>query len=85
MLLKKNNYSIRLNSLAKSILSTKWPGRIEKIVFKNKFIIFDGSHNLSGAEKLNDCPMANKIRPLTILGMLNNKNIEVLIETKKKY
>ena len=84
MLLKKNNYSIRLNSLAKSILTTKWPGRIEKIVFKNKFIIFDGSHNLSGAEKLNDYLMANKIRPITIFGMLNNKNIEGFLSKLKK-
>ena len=84
MLLKKNNYSIRLNSLAKSILTTKWPGRIEKIAFKNKFIIFDGSHNLSGAEKLNDYLMANKIRPITIFGMLNNKNIEGFLSKLKK-
>ena len=75
ILLKRNNYPIRLNSFAKSILTTKWPGRIEKIVFKNKFIIFDGSHNLSGAEKLNDYLKVNKIKPLTIFGMLNNKNV----------
>ena len=75
ILLKRNNYPIRLNSFEKSILTTKWPGRIEKIVFKNKFIIFDGSHNLSGAEKLNDYLKVNKIKPLTIFGMLNNKNV----------
>ena len=84
ILLKRNNYSIRLDSLAKSILMTKWPGRIEKINFKNKFIIFDGSHNLSGAEKLNDYLKTNKIKPITIFGMLNNKNIEGFLSTLKK-
>lgn len=83
ILLKRNNYSIRLDSLAKSILMTKWPGRIEKIIFKNKFLIFDGSHNLSGAEKLNDYLKANKIKPITIFGMLNNKNIEGFLSTLK--
>ena len=37
--------------MRKSILTTKWPGRIEKLIYKNKIIILDGSHNLSGAEK----------------------------------
>ena len=83
ILLKRNNYSISLNSFAKSILTTKWPGRIEKIVFKNKFIIFDGSHNLSGAEKLNDYLMVNKIKPLTIFGMLNNKNVKGFLSILK--
>ena len=83
ILLKRNNYSISLNSFAKSILTTKWPGRIEKIVFKNKLIIFDGSHNLSGAEKLNDYLMVNKIKPLTIFGMLNNKNVKGFLSILK--
>ena len=83
ILLKRNNYPIRLNSFEKSILTTKWPGRIEKIVFKNKFIIFDGSHNLSGAEKLNDYLMVNKIKPLTIFGMLNNKNVKGFLSILK--
>ena len=43
IVLKKNNYNIKINSLGKSISNTKWPGRIEKIKYKNKIIIFDGS------------------------------------------
>jgi dihydrofolate synthase/folylpolyglutamate synthase len=73
MILKENNYNIKLNSLGKSIYNTKWPGRIEKIKFKNKYIIFDGSHNLSGAEKLNKYLHESKIRPNVIFGMLNSK------------
>ena len=74
IILKKNKYNINLKSLEKSIYNTKWPGRIEKIKFKNKFIIFDGSHNLSGAEKLNEYLNENNIKPNVIFGMLNNKN-----------
>ncbi len=73
IVLKKNNYNIKIHSLEKSICNTKWPGRIEKIKFKNKIIIFDGSHNLSGAEKLNQYLKENGIRPNIIFGMLNNK------------
>jgi dihydrofolate synthase / folylpolyglutamate synthase len=73
IVLKKNNYDIKLNSLEKSICNTKWPGRIERVKYKNKIIIFDGSHNLSGAEKLNQYLKENNIQPNVIFGMLNNK------------
>ncbi|MFL2543812.1 MAG: bifunctional folylpolyglutamate synthase/dihydrofolate synthase [Alphaproteobacteria bacterium] len=74
MVLKGNNYTIKLSSLGKSIYYTKWPGRIEKVKFKNKYVIFDGSHNLSGADKLNKYLKETNIRPNVIFGMLNNKN-----------
>lgn len=73
--LKKHNYNIKLNSLSKSIYLTKWPGRIEKIKFKKKYIIFDGSHNLAGAEKLNAYLKESSIKPNVIFGMLNNKKV----------
>ena len=84
MLLKENNYNIKLSSLGKSIYNTKWPGRIEKVKFKNKYIIFDGSHNLSGADKLNEYLAENKIRPNVIFGMLKNKNAFDFLSIIKK-
>ena len=84
IILNKNNYSIKLNSLGKSIYNTKWPGRIEKVKFKNKFIIFDGSHNLSGADKLNQYLNEIKIRPNVIFGMLNNKKAFEFLSILKK-
>jgi len=84
IILKKNNYSIKLNSLDKSIYNTKWPGRIEKLKFKNKYIIFDGSHNLLGAEKLNEYLEEEKIRPNVIFGMLNNKKAFEFLTILKK-
>jgi len=82
--LKKNKYNIKINSLGKSISNTKWPGRIEKVKFKNKFIIFDGSHNLSGAEKLNQYLKDNNIQPNVIFGMLNNKKAFEFLSIIKK-
>ena len=84
MILKKNNYQIKLSSLGKSIYNTKWPGRIEKVKYKNKYIIFDGSHNLSGADKLNEYLNESKIRPNVIFGMLNNKNALDFLSILKK-
>ena len=84
IVLKKNNYNIKINSLGKSISNTKWPGRIEKIKYKNKIIIFDGSHNLSGAEKLNQYLKNNNIKPNVIFGMLNNKKSFEFLSIIKK-
>ena len=84
IVLKKNNYNIKINSLGKSICNTKWPGRIEKVKFKNKIIIFDGSHNLSGAEKLNQYLKNNNIKPNVIFGMLNNKKAFEFLSIIKK-
>ncbi len=84
IILKKYNYNIKLSSLGKSIYNTKWPGRIEKIKFKNKYIILDGSHNLSGVEKLNTYLKENNIRPNVIFGMLNNKRAFEFLSILKK-
>ena len=84
IILKKNNFEIKINSLEKSIYNTEWPGRIEKIKFKNKIVIFDGSHNLSGAEKLNQYLKENNIQPNVIFGMLNNKKAFEFLSIIKK-
>ena len=84
MVLKKHDYNIKLNSLNKSIYNTKWPGRIEKLKFKKKYVILDGSHNLAGAEKLNQYLKENKIRPNVIFGMLNNKKALEFLSILKK-
>ena len=84
LVLKNNNYKIKLNSLSKSIYNTKWAGRIEKIKYKNKFIIFDGSHNQSGAEKLNDYLNKNNLKPNIIFGMMKNKKATEILSILKK-
>ena len=84
MILKKNNFNIKLSSLGKSIYNTKWPGRIEKVKFKNKYIILDGSHNLAGAEKLNQYLKESNARPNVIFGMLKNKKAFEFLSILKK-
>ncbi len=84
MILRKSNYKINLKSLSKSIYQTKWPGRIERIKFKKKYIIFDGSHNLSGVEKLNQYLKENDILPNVIFGMLKNKKAFEFLSILKK-
>ena len=75
MILKNLGFKMKDNLLSKGIIKTKWPGRLEIIKNKNKKIILDGAHNTSGAKQLNIFLKQNKIKPLVIFGMLNNKRI----------
>ncbi len=67
----------------KAIKEAVWPGRLEELGYYNKKIILDGSHNIDGAKKLNDFLKVNKIKPVVIFGMLNNKKIDRFLTTIK--
>ncbi len=83
IILKNYGFNIDFNTLGKSIYSTKWPGRLELIKYKNKIIILDGSHNISGAEQLNSFLKNKKLKPDVIFGMLKNKKIYHFLKTIK--
>jgi len=83
IILKNYGFNIDINTLGKSIYSTKWPGRLEIIKYKKKIIILDGSHNISGAEQLNSFLKNKKIKPDVIFGMLKNKKIYHFLKSIK--
>ena len=84
MVLKSLGFKINNNLFNKAVKNTFWPGRLEIIKFKNKFIILDGSHNTSGSENLNLFLKKRKIKPLVIFGMLNNKKIYNFLKILQK-
>ncbi len=71
---KKINFAIKNNL---------WPGRLEVIKYYNKIIILDGSHNIEGAHKLKDYLTNNKIKPILLFGMLNNKKMDIFLKIIK--
>jgi len=75
IILQGLGFQVKENLLSKGITNTQWPGRLEMIKFRDRKIIFDGSHNISGSEKLNLFLKKQKIKPLVLFGMLNNKKI----------
>ena len=75
ILIKNFGFKIKFNLFNKSISNTHWPGRLEMVRFNDKKLIFDGSRNVSGSEKLNIFLKQNRIKPLVLFGMLNNKKI----------
>ena len=75
IIIESLGYKIKYNLFNISLFNTKWPGRLEIFKHKDKFIIFDGSHNVGGSEKLKIFLKQMEIKPLVIFGMLNNKKI----------
>ena len=75
LLLKKKGYKIRINSINKALINTKWPGRLENIKIKKIPIYLDGSHNIEGAEQLNFFLKSKNKKVWVILGMMKNKNL----------
>ncbi len=73
--------NISEESIRKGLITTKWPGRIEKIK-ENPIFIIDGAHNEDGAKSLAKALDKNfKDRKLTLLiGMLEDKDIDSVLD-----
>ena len=74
---------IDFKKINNAIKQTSWPGRLEILHFSSKKIILDGSHNIDGAIKLKEFLQRNKIKPVVLFGMLNNKKIDIFLNSIK--
>ena len=73
--IKRLGYKIMPNLINKALLTTIWPGRLEKKYLKKIPVYFDGAHNIAGAEQLGNFLDKHKKNTWLILGMLNNKDL----------
>lgn len=81
ILKEKRNVEISEEAIRDGLLTTKWPGRIEKIKENPTFII-DGAHNEDGAKSLSkalDKHFAGKKMTL-LIGMLKDKDIDSVLQ-----
>ena len=77
-------YKLNTKEINTAIKKTVWPGRLEIINYKHKKIILDGSHNIDGADKLNEFLKTERIKPIVLFGMLNNKKANLFLNKIKK-
>ena len=82
--MKNMGYELNTKQINAAIKNTIWPGRLEVINYKNKKIILDGSHNIDGADKLNEFLKTKRIKPIVLFGMLNNKKASLFLNKIKK-
>ena len=83
-IMKKMGYKLDTKEINAAVKKTIWPGRLEVINYKNKKIILDGSHNIDGADKLNEFLKTKRIKPIVLFGMLNNKKASLFLKKIKK-
>ena len=82
-IIQDKKINLNFKDINQAIRENQWPGRLEIINFNNKKIILDGSHNIDGAKKLVQFLKSHKIKPIVILGMLKNKNLELFLDIIK--
>ena len=66
-------------AIKKGIAATCFPARLE-VITKSPLVIIDGAHNENGAEVLANYLDKHKLCPVTILGMMADKNCNAVIE-----
>ncbi|MGL5692816.1 MAG: bifunctional folylpolyglutamate synthase/dihydrofolate synthase [Peptostreptococcaceae bacterium] len=78
---ENKDVKVSADSIRRGLLTTKWPGRIEKIK-ENPMFIIDGAHNEDGAKSLAKALEKNfPNKKLTMLiGMLADKDIDSVLE-----
>ncbi len=83
-IIKNNGFKLNDVLTNKAIKNTTWPGRLEILNYRNNKVILDGSHNIDGANKLNQFLQNQNIKPIIIFGMLNNKKIDLFLKKIKR-
>ena len=70
---------ISAKDIEKGISATRFPARLE-VISKSPLVIIDGAHNENGAEVLAAYLDKHNLRPVTLMGMMADKNCEAVIE-----
>ena len=65
--------------IVRGIAKTRFPARLE-VISKSPLVIIDGAHNENGADVLADYLDKNNLTPVTILGMMSDKNCDAVIK-----
>ena len=86
-ILHKKGWSINRQLIKKSLAETKWPGRMEIVLWENKEILVDSAHNPLGAKVLAEerKSWANQEKGVYwIIGVQKQKNIQGIINNLRK-
>ena len=82
-IMKQKEIHLDFKKTKNAIRNTTWPGRLEILNYNNKKIILDGSHNIEGARKLSQFLKLQRLKPIVLFGMLNNKKIDQFLDLIK--
>lgn len=70
---------VKPDAIQKGIFSTVFPARLE-VISKQPLVLLDGAHNENGATALAGYLDDNSLRPVAIIGMMQDKSCEEVIK-----
>ncbi|MBQ4130720.1 MAG: bifunctional folylpolyglutamate synthase/dihydrofolate synthase [Clostridia bacterium] len=70
---------IPVNAIEKGVSKTVFPARLE-VISKSPLVILDGAHNENGAEVLANYLDKHSLTPVTLLGMMADKNCSAVVQ-----
>ncbi len=80
----ENRWQISETAMRAGLESAVWPGRMQLVRrFEDSLVLLDGAHNPAGAEALREgvAEIWPAVRPALILGVLADKDWEVMVRT----
>jgi dihydrofolate synthase / folylpolyglutamate synthase len=74
--------NIPAEAIQTGVAQTRWAGRLEKLIYKNRLFLLDGAHNPEAARVVHDTLKALNTPPVTLLfGIAKDKEIEPVLKT----
>ncbi len=74
--------NISTEAVQKGVAQTKWAGRLEKVIYKQRLFLLDGAHNPEAAQVVHDTLKALNTPPVVLLfGIAKDKDVEHVLET----
>jgi dihydrofolate synthase / folylpolyglutamate synthase len=69
-------------AIQSGVSQTKWAGRLEKLIYKNRLFLLDGAHNPEAAQVVKGTLTALNTSPVTLLfGIAKDKDVTHVLET----
>ena len=73
------NIPLSEDKIKEALYQLSWPGRFEKIVYKNRDIYIDGAHNRDGIRALKETIQQKRLDPIVIFSALKDKDYKEMI------
>lgn len=74
--------NISTDAVQTGVAQTKWAGRLEKLIYKNRLFLLDGAHNPEAAQVVHDTLKALNTPPVVLLfGIAKDKDVEHVLKT----
>ena len=77
--LHQQGWEISDEAIRRGMLTTRWAGRLQWILYENRRVLMDGAHNVAAAQALRDYVESLQTPVTWVMGMLATKDTEGIL------